>query len=126
MWIKYNPNPNGKQVGDCTVRAISKATGQDWYKTYCGLCLCGFELCDMPSANSVWGAYLKSKGFYRHVIPNTCPNCYTVNDFCNEHKTGVYLLAIGTHVVCCINGNFYDTWDSSNESPVYYFKKDEE
>ena len=24
----YNPNPDGKRVGDCTVRAISAATGK--------------------------------------------------------------------------------------------------
>lgn len=26
--VFYNPNPTGKRVGDCTVRAISKALGQ--------------------------------------------------------------------------------------------------
>ena len=35
----YNPNPMARSVGDCTVRAISKATGQDWEETYIGLCL---------------------------------------------------------------------------------------
>ena len=34
-WQSYNPNPvSGQRVGDCTVRAISKATGQDWETTY--------------------------------------------------------------------------------------------
>ena len=35
----FNPNPAGRQVGDCTVRAISKSTGQSWDETYMGLCL---------------------------------------------------------------------------------------
>ena len=26
----YNLNPYGKSVGDCTVRALSKALGQTW------------------------------------------------------------------------------------------------
>ena len=30
MFKHYNENPQGKNVGDCTVRAISKATGMDW------------------------------------------------------------------------------------------------
>lgn len=25
MWVKYNPNPAGRQVGDCAVRALTKA-----------------------------------------------------------------------------------------------------
>lgn len=33
----YNPNPQNNLVIDCTVRAISKATGQSWDETYIGL-----------------------------------------------------------------------------------------
>ena len=62
MWEKYNPNPKLNRVGDCTVRAITKATGQDWETVYAGLSAVGFTVCDMPSANVVWGLYLKKKG----------------------------------------------------------------
>ena len=34
-----NKNPHGRNVGDCTVRALSKALDQDWYTTYLGLCV---------------------------------------------------------------------------------------
>ena len=81
---------------------------------------------DMPSSNAVWGAYLISKGFHREVIPNTCPDCYTVRDFCVDHPRGAYLLAIGTHVVTVVDGDYYDSWDSGNEIPVYYFTKEDE
>ena len=40
----FNPNPEGKQVGDCTVRAIAKATGKSWDETYVGLCLHGLKM----------------------------------------------------------------------------------
>ena len=30
MYSYFNPNPNGRNVSDCTVRAICKATGKDW------------------------------------------------------------------------------------------------
>ena len=33
MWKKYNPNPKGACVGDCTVRAISKALNPKEYET---------------------------------------------------------------------------------------------
>ena len=26
MYIQYNPNPEGKSIGDCVIRAITKAT----------------------------------------------------------------------------------------------------
>ena len=34
MFEGYNPNPKGKNVDDCTVRAMSKALDQDWETTY--------------------------------------------------------------------------------------------
>ena len=85
MYIFYNPNPSRKLVGDCVVRAISKITGNDWEKTYMDICMHGFMLHDMPSANYVWGSYLHDLGFKKTIIPDTCPECYTIEDFCNDH-----------------------------------------
>ena len=126
MWINYNANPAGRQVGDCTVRAVSKVLDEDWEQSYSGMALQGFMLCDMPSANHVWGAYLRSKGFERHIIPDTCPDCYSVKDFCKDHPKGRFLLALSGHVVCIIDGNYFDTWDSGNEIPLYYWQRKDE
>lgn len=123
-FVKYNPNPAQKSVGDCTIRAISKALGQDWGTTYIGLALQGFEMCDMPSANHVWGAYLRKHGFRRHILPDTCPDCYTVEEFAAEHPRGTYILAISGHVVCVQDGAWHDTWDSGGEVPLYYWTKE--
>lgn len=124
-WQSYNANPNGKRVGDCTVRAISAVLNQPWEQTYIDLCLQGYIMGDMPSANAVWGAYLRSKGFRRGTFTDICPDCYTVMDFCTEHPHGRYVLAISGHVVAVINGDYYDTWDSGEELPVYYWKLEE-
>lgn len=124
-YVFYNPNPQNNLVGDCVIRAISKVTNQDWEKTYLDICLQGYMMKDMPSSNSVWSAYLSSKGFKRAVIPNTCPDCYTVRDFCSDYPKGTFLLAIGTHVVAVENGNYFDTWDSGGEIPIFYWQKEE-
>jgi hypothetical protein len=123
MYINYNPNPKQKRVGDCVIRAICKATDQEWDEVYMQICLEGLKMCDMPSSNPVWGSYLKSRGFEQVMIPNTCPNCYTIADFCADHPTGVYVVGTGTHVVCVDSGNAFDAWDSTNEIPVYYFRR---
>lgn len=125
MFISYNPNPSGRNVGDCTVRAISKATGQDWGETYLCLCVCGYLMGDMPSANSVWGAYLHEQGFSRHILPDSCPICYTVEEFARDHPVGVYILALSGHVVCVEDGILYDSWDSGAETVLYYWTKQE-
>ena len=124
-WKRYNPNPYGNRVGDCTVRAISAATEQTWERTYMALCLEGFCMGDMPSANQVWSQYLRSKGFKRRVIGEECPTCYTVADFAQDHPHGLYVLALDGHVLCVKDGDYHDTWDSGGEIPVYYWTREE-
>ena len=126
MYEYYNPNPYGKRVGDCVIRAISKVLNQSWEDTYIQLCLIGYTMGDLPSSNIVWHKYLKDKGFTRNVIPNECPDCYTIADFCEEYPQGTYVLGTGTHAVCVIDGILYDTWDSSQEVPIFYWELKEE
>jgi hypothetical protein len=80
---------------------------------------------DMPTANHVWGTYLKENHFVQTLLPNTCPECYTVKDFCADFPQGAYLLAIGNHVVAVQDGNYYDSWDSGDEMPIFYWQKEE-
>lgn len=63
MWVKYNPNPAGRQVGDCAVRALTKALNIDWETAYTLMSNNGFNMCDMPSSDGVWGAVLRQHGF---------------------------------------------------------------
>ena len=126
MWQYINLNPRNKCVGDCTVRAISIATDNGWMETYLDLCLFGLFMADMPSANAVSTAYLKSKGFRRRTIPDDCPDCYTISDFCKDHQKGTYIIGTGSHLTTVIDSVLWDSWDSSNECPVYYFEKMED
>ena len=123
MYIYYNPNPLGLSVGDCTIRAISRALNTTWELTYNLLADLGFEMCDMPSSNRVWSELLKLNKFKKHQISDTCPNCYTVKNFCYDHPKGTYVVGTGEHVVCIKNGNYFDSWDSGNEIPIYYFER---
>ena len=123
MYIFYNPNPKGSNIGDCVIRALTKACDMTWDDVYLDLMLLGFVMKDMPSANHVWGTYLMQNGFQRFALPNTCPDCYSVSDFCNDHPKGTYVLATGSHVITIINGNYYDSWDSGREIPAYLFAK---
>lgn len=124
MWRSYNANPDGKNVGDCVIRSICTALNVPWEDAYIGVCAQGLQLHDLPSANRVWGAYLRQQGYTRHALPNTCPDCYTVADFAADHPTGTYVLALPNHVVCVRDGDWIDTWDSGDETPIYYWTKE--
>lgn len=124
-FIYVNPNPREKRIGDCVVRALSLAEGQRWAKTYRDLAVLGMEMCDMPSSNGVWGEYLKRRGYTRHIIPDTCPDCYSIKKFSTDHKKGSYIVGTGSHVVYIKNGNYMDTWDSGDETAIFYYTKEE-
>ena len=124
MYIQYNPNPKNQEVGDCTVRALCRLTEKDWDSAFMDLVSRAYYMKDMPSSNAVLGRHLRGLGYKRHAIPDSCPDCYTIEEFCNDHKYGRYLLGTGTHVVACVDGNYYDTWDSGKKIPLYYYSKD--
>lgn len=119
----FNPSPAGRNVGDCAVRAIAKALDTDWESAYALVAKAGYLMSDMPSSNSVWGAVLRQHGFYRSAIDNTCPDCYTAEDFARDHPHGVFVLGFGNHVATVVDGTLYDSWDSSREIPQYYWHK---
>ena len=124
MWEYYNPNPvRMTGVGDCAVRAISKALGISWEEAYAKLALNGFLMGDVISSDVVWGSVLRQEGFKREVVPNTCPDCYTAEDFCRDHPLGVFVLKSDGHVACVRDGILYDSWDSSKNVVIYYWYK---
>ena len=126
MWIEYNPNPTGRRVEDCAIRAVAKALDIDWETAYALITSAGIGMGDMPHSNSVWGAVLRQNGFYRKAVPDTCPDCYTAEDFCHDHPKGTYVLGFGRHVATVEDGNIYDSWDSSREIPQYFWYKKED
>lgn len=130
MFVYLNMNPDKRHTIDCVIRGVSFVTDTDWETTFIRIAVECIKYHDMPEVNHVWASYLKSIGFTRHLIPDTCPTCYTVKDFCNDHPVGTYLLVIvgygatGGHVVAVRNGDYFDIWDSGNEVPTYFWAKE--
>lgn len=124
MYVYYNPNPRGRTTaGDCAIRAVSKALGTDWGSAFAKIVVNSFRLGDVMSSDAVWGAVLRQNGFVRESLPNTCPDCFTVRDFCAEHPSGVYVLGTGNHAIAVVNGDYYDSWDSGGEIPQFYWRR---
>ena len=124
VWRETNVNPLNRRVGDCAVRAIAVALDTDWDTAYCLLSAGGFDVKDVMNADSVIGKVLREHGFRRDVIPNSCPDCYTAEAFCQDHPKGTYVLFFGGHVACAKEGTLHDTWNSSWENPQFYWGKE--
>lgn len=130
MFVYLNMNPDKRHTIDCVIRGVSFVTDSDWETTFLRIAVECIKYHDMPEVNHVWASYLRSLGFTRHLIPDTCPICYTVKDFCHDHPVGTYLLVIvgygvtGGHAVAVRNGDYFDIWNSGNEVPTYFWVKE--
>lgn len=122
-FIFYNANPDNKNVGDCVIRALATAFNTTWDAIAVDLSMMQIRIHDMQNSDEVWGAYLTLNGFKRGVIPDTCPNCYTLRHFCMDHPDGVFIVATGDHVIAVIDGDYYDTFDTGNSTIRYYYER---
>ena len=129
-YIYANLNPIRRNTNDCVIRAIALVMDKSWEEVYMELANEGLALYDMMEVNSTWGNYLKRNGFIQAVLPNTCPLCYTLEDFCRDFPSGKYIVATGAHAIAVVGNDYgndyYDTSDSGSEIVTYYFYKEED
>ena len=124
-FIQYNQHPYNSNMDDCVLRAIATFYGITWEEAFLMVAMQGYNMKIYPTnRNDVWGTMLHEQGCEFSYINFSCPNCVTVKKFADDHPRGHYILGTTTHVIAVINGNYYDTWDSGEEYPVYYFKKE--
>lgn len=122
----FNPNPVAAREEDCAVRAVSAALDIDWEGAFDLIADNAKAMGSMMHRDAAWGSVLRQHGFYRAIIPNSCPNCYTAEDFCIDNPDGVFVLGFGTHTACVKDGVLLDTWDSLDEVPIYvWYRKDD-
>lgn len=124
MYQYYQANPQGKTTDDCVLRAISKALDIDWETATVYLAVQQNRDADLYTRNYVWGNLLTRNGFTKHHLPDTCPDCYTIKDFCRDHAMGTFVLGTGDHAVTVVDGDYYDTFDSGDLIPVVYYRKE--
>lgn len=112
MFHFYNANPLGRHVNDCTVRAISRATGQSWDRTYRELSEFAQELAVMPDNVFYIDAYLTEH--FQKIYSCKHDRKITVGEFVERNPHGTYLITMSGHITCAENGVIYDTFDPSD------------
>ena len=117
-WKEYNPNPKGKNIGDCTLRAYCAAFDISWEEA--------FDIASgIAKENASMIQYVAEKVLLEHF------NCtvsdeynkktvkakdrITVAEYAETHPYGTYILKIRNHVVTLKDGEYWDSWDSGSK-----------
>lgn len=115
--IYYNANTHNVHSGDCVKRAISLAFNLDYEYIAKLLRQKAKELrinsWQVPSVFIPVIEDLLPYGDLKEIYNNG-----TVAEFTAAHSVGTYIIQCGeeypNHLLCVIDGNIYDSWDSSN------------
>lgn len=118
---QINVNPVANRTRDCAIRSVAVALDVDWDTAFDMIAHNAKQMGETMDSNAAWGSVLRQHGFKRAVIPMSCPDCYTARDFCLDNPDGVFVLGFGSHVATVIDGVLIDSWDSSDEIPVYFW-----
>ena len=110
-------------MDDCVIRAISTVTGKSWNDIFIELSVEAYIQKDLLNSNKVWGKYLMNNGFVRRNLPDTCPACYTVEDFARDYRVGIYVVGDGLHTVAVVDGYYIDTYDSGDRTVLFFYEK---
>lgn len=110
MFKYYNANPLGRNVSDCSVRAISLATRQSWDDTY-------RELAEFARQQAITFSEIEFINEYlaeRYERYCGTDGIATLQDFLDLNLRGRWLITMSGHITCVIDGVVYDTFDPSN------------
>lgn len=127
-YVYYQPNDKDlkDEVGDCQIRAFSKVLGLSWLEAFD----LTTPLCRELQTYTIFGCDLKKTkeamsklGFeYTDISNKKGSKRPTVDEFAKKHPIGKYILSVANHVVACVDGKYYDTWDSGYKCLYGYYE----
>lgn len=117
-YVYYQPNSKDlkDKYGDCTIRSLAKALNLTWIEAF-DLTIPYCREYQIPNifftSYEVERKVMDELGFdYTGVSNKKGTKRPTVASFAAEHTKGTYILNVANHEVACVDGKYYDTWDS--------------
>lgn len=116
MFKVYNNNPHSERLSDCVCRAVTLATGANYYDVMDLLKEngmkhgCGCLNCDCYSK------MLDDIGYKQEKAEGK-----TVAEIAEANKDKTVLIRIEGHLTCAIDGDVYDLWDCSGKKADLYW-----
>ena len=130
-FVYYQPNDKDikDKVGDCQIRALSKALDKTWVEVFdliTPICreqqVMDIFSCDLAKTKEA----LARLGFtYTGVSNKKGTKRPTVDGFAKTHKEGTYIASVAHHCVAIVDGKYYDTWDCGYKPMYGYYELNE-
>lgn len=130
-YIYFQPNDKDlkDKVGDCQIRAFCKVLGLSWVEAFdltIPICrelqTCTIFDCDLSKTKEA----MSRLGFeYTGISNKKGSKRPTVESFAKDHPKGKYILSVANHVVACVDGQYFDTWDCGWKSLYGYYQLNE-
>jgi hypothetical protein len=120
----YNPHPKGLRVGDCVKRCFTKVLNKDYMEVQKLLNQIKNEIgSDKYNENRVWKELIKRNKFKKLSFPAVKgQDRMNGHTFTELYPKGTYILRMAGHLVACVDGIIYDTWDSRYKCVYTAFK----
>ena len=135
----FNANPKNRITGDCRIRAIATATGEDYNKIVLAFAIIQIETGYDQTANQGISILMEKLGWKKMPQPRKANGTkYTGKQWCKllnkEHPDGIKAVAnIGGHHIVAImpkvidkkmKHRVYDIWDSTEGCIGNYWVKE--
>lgn len=113
MYEYYNANAIGKLDEDCTIRAISCATGKSWDYVY-------EHLSDLAQE---YGTMMDNSEFIINYLDRRYEKIpvydETVGELSEMYPNNILLITMKNHITCSKFGKIMDTWDCTRKRAEY-------
>jgi len=113
MYKFYNNNSLGLFENDCTIRAISTATGNTWDDTYKHL----------SNLARLQGTMMDDRDFIRDYLDNRYKRLEDipihVGEVAGAYPDNILLITMNGHITCAKYGVIYDSFDCRDRVAEY-------
>lgn len=126
IFIKENVNPYKRITGDCVIRAITKATGNDYKSVVMDMARNSAETGFSMGSNENIEAYLSANGFrpVKLKAPKKGESRPKVRDIAALSVEKPIVCRVANHLTACVGSKLYDLWDCSEKAVYGYYIKD--
>lgn len=120
----YNANPKGKKTCDCTIRALTMATGLKYEDVYKALFEISLKTGYMLNEKRVEEVFMEAQGFVKYKQPRKNDGTkYTINEIRLLTNAPVIVISCAHHLTCVKDGVLIDTWNCGYKTIGNYYVK---